>query len=174
MKRGEFTFGAISMMDTYGIILRQVNDVIQPQLRERKVIVPERSGAYDFGARYYDERILELDCYIVKPVDRAFIREVSYTLSEKNQIRVWQEPDKYYIGRLYDPASLERVGTIQRHFTLPMVCEPFAYGEIVSEDFGEQYIPEYAATHWTPTRIEITNIGTTDAVGIQITVQERG
>ena len=174
MKRGEFTFGTINMMETYGIIVAEVHDVLGPQLRARKIIIPDRSGAYDYGAKYYDERILELDCYIVRTVTRDFIREVSYALAEKNRIRVWQEPDKYYIGRLYDASSLERVGTVQRHFTLPFVCEPFAYGEIISEDFGTEYIPRYRATMWTPTRIEIVNAGTTDAVGIQITVQERG
>ena len=54
---GSFRFGEHDLYREFGLRLVEViGDALQPQLRERKRTIPSRSGAYDFGARFYDER----------------------------------------------------------------------------------------------------------------------
>lgn len=161
------------MLTAYGIRVRSVSDGLQPALRERKIIIPRRDGAYDYGAQWYDERELRLTCEIVQKVPRADFRELSLTLSRKGRITLWQEPDKYYVGRLYDTSNLELIGRIGHRFELPFVCEPFAYGaqQVLTIDGATK--PAYAGTARTPMRIVIRNTGSTPITGIQIRTRER-
>lgn len=173
-RRGTLIFNGTDLWEAYGILVEQVEDDLLPALRERKVVVPERSGAYDFGARYYDERLLTLSCGSTRQLTRGEVREVSYALSKKGRIVLWDEPDKYYIGRIYDATDLERVLRTMRKYVLNFVCEPFAYGETVQVDFpGPVWSAAYAGTQGTPTRLQITNAGATTATGIQITITEK-
>ena len=170
MLRNSFTFGGVDMRETYGICISEAHDVLFPQLRERKVVVPGRSGAYDYGAFAYDERILSLDCDIVRPTTRAQLREIAYVLAQKNRIVLWNEPDKYYIGRIYNAEELERVGTTQKHFTLEFTCDPFAYGQTVTQDLatGDNPVP-YQGTAPTPSLIVLRNVGADPIQNLQIT-----
>ena len=173
-RRGTLIFNGVDLSETYGILVEQVEDDLLPALRERKVVVPERSGAYDFGARYYDERLLTLSCGSTRQLTRGEVREVSYALSKKGRIVLWDEPDKYYLGRIYDATDLERILRTLRKYTLQFLCEPFAYGETVQVDFpGPVWSASYAGTQETPTRLQITNAGSTTANGIQITITEK-
>ena len=100
MHTDSFTFGGVDMYEAYGI--RVVHyDLLLPKLRPRKVTIPQRSGEYDFGARYHDERVLLLECDSRNSLTRAQLRELAYALSKKNRIVLWDEPEKYYIGQLY-------------------------------------------------------------------------
>lgn len=176
-EHGSFKFGNTDMYDTFGIMLLDSGmpgDLFIPSIRERKVTIPARHGEYDFGAKYYNERRLELDCITANPVDksqlRSYIREVTYVLSKKSEIRLWNEPDKYYVGRLYDEVSLTQLRDTANTFTLVFTCEPFAYGRTYTERFDNnlQYIPDYHGTFTTPTYIVITNTGTRNVSKIQI------
>ena len=61
-----------------------------------------------------------------------------------------------------------------RKYTLQFLCEPFAYGETVQVDFhGPVWSASYRGTQETPTRLQITNAGSTTANGIQITITEK-
>lgn len=172
-QRFSFSFGDCDMLAEYGIYVRNV-DILQPQLRERKQIIPERSGAYDFGAKYYDERIIKFECVSVSSLTRGQLRELAYVLSRKNSISSWKEPDKYYIGRLYDPADINYAGNTGVKFTLTFVCEPFAYGNTVDDTFTDGvYAPEYAGTAETPTRIQIENNGSATVTGVTLTITRR-
>ena len=169
LNKSSFLFNGTDMYRRFGIQLTDdPEDVVQPGLRTRKTVIPNRSGAYDFGARYYDERVLTLSCVTTRVVERADMREISYLLSKKGTIRIWNEPDKYYVGRIYDAIELEQLRRIGNRFRLKFVCEPFAYGETIRRDFQRIYAPKYTGTAPTPTRIEIMNTGTRDAVGIRI------
>lgn len=176
-EHGSFKFGSTDMYDTFGIMLLDTGmpeDLFIPAIRERKVTVPQRHGQYDFGAKYYNERQLTLDCITASPVDKSqlrnYIREVTYVLSRKSEIRLWNEPDKYYVGRLYDEVSLTQLRDLANSFTLVFTCEPFAYGETYTESFDAnlQYIPNYGGTASTPTYIVITNVGNTNVSNIKI------
>lgn len=170
--KSSFLFGATDMYQAFGISIADDGlpaDVLKPQLRERKVVVPMRSGAYDFGARWYDERPLSLTCVTVKAGTRDDAREMAYTLAKKSQIRFWNEPDKYYIGRIYAAPDLDILRNVGNRFTLQFILDPFAYGNVIDTTFsGQSYAPNYKGTAPTPTYIVIENTGSGDAKNIQI------
>ena len=175
MHKFSFEFGSVDMFTAYGFRIRKRHRLLKPPLRERKLIIPEKSGAYDFGAKYYDEITYLVECDTIKELSEADKREIAYLLSFKNRIAFWDEPDKYYIGRIYDAAEIEKVGGIGTYFPLTFICDPFAYGETVNVDIPSNgvYVPEYAGTAETPTRIEIQNNGNTATATVQITIRTR-
>lgn len=168
-----FLFGTTDMYQTFGIQISEdglPNDVLKPQLRERKVVVPMRNGAYDFGAHWYDERPLSVTCVTVRAGTRDDAREMAYILSKKSQIRFWNEPDKYYVGRIYAAPELDILRKAGNRFTLEFVLDPFAYGGTVSEPFvNRRYRMNYKGTAPTPTYIVIENTGSGNARNIRIT-----
>lgn len=171
LTKSSFMFGQTDMFTAYGIMLEsEPADVILPPLRSRKITIPERHGAYDFGAKYYDERGLQLNCVTIKTLKREQVREISWLLSSKSEIRIWNEPDKYYIGRIYDSAALNQVRRFANKFTLTFICEPFAYGETITAPFSADliYRSEYQGTAPAPTYIQIINNGNTAATNIRI------
>lgn len=161
------------MYASYGIRLANDSipeDVLIPGLRSRKVTIPLRHGAYDYGAHYYEERAIRIECVTTRALTRADAREVAYALSKKAEIRFWTEPDKYYIGRVYQTPSLEQLRNVGVQFQMTFICEPFAYGQTKTDQFtGQIYVPEYIGTASAPTYIVITNVGDTNATNIKIT-----
>lgn len=170
-----FMFNATDMYTAYGLRIRVKHGLLKPQLRPRKIVIPQRSGAYDFGAQYYDERQLPIECDTLKQLTAAEKRELAYLLSSKGKIVFWDEPDKFYKGRIYDTTEIEKVGGIGTYLPLVFMCDPFAYGSTQNAEFPSSGTlkPEYAGTAETPTRIEITNTGANAANGIQITIRKR-
>lgn len=72
-----FKFGQTDMWEAYGIRIEEngiTEDTLLPQLRARKVKIPQRSGAFDFGAKFYDERSLTLNCFTLKERERYAMR----------------------------------------------------------------------------------------------------
>lgn len=176
--KSSFLFNGIDMYQTYGIMIAddgEPQDVLLPSLRPRKVTIPLRDGAYDFGAKYYNERDgVQITCVTTRVITRDETREIAYTLSKKAPIRFWTEPDKYYIGRVYQAPTLEQLRNIGNRFPLVFVCEPFAYGDTYTTAFDGLTLPvEYKGTAPTPTYIQITNNGTAAAVNIRISQIDR-
>lgn len=173
-ENGSFLFGAVDMFATFGIKMTETSiphDVLIPDLRARKVTIPQRHGAYDYGARYYDERPIEIECVTKRIISHAEVREIAYILSKKSEIRFWTEPDKYYIGRVYQAPTLEQLRNVGNRFSLVFVCEPFAYGETKTDSFtGLRYTPSYKGTAPTPAYIVVENTSESgNAVDIVIT-----
>lgn len=163
-------FGGVDMWTKFGMRVLAISDVLKPELRERKVIVPKRSGAYDYGAKYYDERELTLRILILEnTLTRAQEREFSYYFAPKKRIILWNETDKYYLGRAYKPPELKQIRNGGLEYEITFMCEPYAYGETKTEAFtSNSYTPAYKGTAPTPTRIEITNNNQTSATQVQI------
>ena len=159
LTKSSFKFGTVDMYERFGIMLEgEPEDAVLPMIRPRKQTIPQRHGAYDFGARYYGERGLILKCVTIRTLAREDVREISYLISKKNEIRIWNEPEKYYIGRIYDETALTQERRIANKFTLQFVCEPFAYGATKTEQFTSlRYTPAYSGTIGTPTYIVIRN-----------------
>ena len=173
MMKNSWTFNGIDMRAEFGLILEEpFDDRMQPTLRERKLVVPHRNGAYDYGARWYDERPVGVKCASAQLLTRDDVRRLARVLSEKGELRSWYEPDKYYIGRIYEGAVIERIVGRAKRFELPFVCEPFAYGEQVTEQFTNQAALAYAGSAETPTHIIITNRGTEPIKGLTLTMRE--
>lgn len=184
-EHGSFKFGGTDMYDTFGIMILDAgmpDDLFIPEIRERKVEVPNRHGKYDFGATYYNERELTLKCIAAEPERlkmgkenlRQYVREITYVLSKKSEIRLWNEPEKYYIGRLYNSVELTQLRNLAEEFTLTFICEPFAYGQTYTKIFTNKYIPEYNGTIATPTYIILRNTASSGNVtNIKITQVDR-
>ena len=172
MRDFTFTFGGVDFYEKYGILLEKTKDNLMPDLRERKVEIPDRSGAFDYGAKYYDERMVELQCISLRTLTRAEMRELAYDLSGKKELRTWHEPDKYYMAQLFSTDAIEYIGTMGNRFGLPFKCEPFAFGEQRTVRFTNESPVRYAGTAETPVRITVTNTGKTDMEGIIIKVRK--
>lgn len=177
LNKSSFLFGGIDMYERFGIQITEdglPQDVLIPELRPRKVTIPLRSGAYDFGAKYYNERSISVGCVTVRAGTRDDAREMAYELSKKTEIRFWNEPDKYYVGRLYQAPSLEVLRNVGNRFSLTFVVEPFAYGSSKTDQMTDLfYLPNYKGTAPTPTYIVIENTGTIPATNIQIVQTNR-
>lgn len=167
LENGSFKFGDIDMFDTYGIQIldsSMAEDLLLPAIRPRKVTVPFRHGAYDYGAKYYDERTLTLNCVTLmqhsETEARAFLREIAYVLSKKDKIRLWNEPDKYYVGQIENEISFTQHRDVANAFDIEFTCEPFAYGKTVTIPVVNNTCSvNYVGTVKTPSRIIITNTG---------------
>ena len=177
LNKSSFLFGGTDMFERFGIQITEEGlpqDVLIPELRPRKVTIPLRSGAYDFGAHYYNERAIAVGCVTVRASTRDDAREMAYMLSKKAEIRFWNEPDKYYLGRVYQAPSLDVLRNIGNRFTLEFIVEPFAYGVTKTEQMTDLfYLPNYQGTAATPTYIVIENTGTIPATNIQIVQTNR-
>ena len=177
LTKSSFKINDTDMYAAFGLQLTDdglPKDVLIPGLRSRKQVIPLRSGAYDYGAKYYDERPLQIKVVTTRILSRSDTREIAYVLSKKVELRTWNEPDKYYIGRIYQAPDLEQLRNIGNRFPMTFICEPFAYGATKTEQMTSLlYIPDYKGTAATPTYIVIENTGTGPATNIQITLTKR-
>lgn len=174
-----FEFAGTDMFTSYGMRIRKKHDVLKPSLRERKIVIPSRSGAYDFGAKTYNERTILVECDTINTLTADDKREIAFLLSEKGEIRFWDDPDRYYIGRIYDAAEVEKVGGVGTYFPLTFICDPFAYA--VDGGFGAcmtfsssemRMTVNYGGTAETPGVLKIKNNNASRAVAsVQIAVK---
>lgn len=134
-----FTFNDKSSED-FGIIVNRVHRPILPALRPRKLVIPGKDGAWDFGGNTYEERTITIDCTLTQPLDKnSLIRSMALWLSQKGRLTISDEPEKYYIGRTYDQLlqeieQLVEIGT----FSIPFVCETYAYSS--QDAYNETYV----------------------------------
>lgn len=174
MKKSSFTFDGHNSLEEWGIFCTH-HDTIMPPKRQRRQAIPGRDGSYDYGAQNYDDRLVRLTCELVEPTTRAGFREIAYRLSHKGKLVLWDEPDKHYIGELYDAAELENIaGGLIRKFELNFTCEPFAYHETVSRPLISGVNPvEYRGTARAPCVIRIDNPNSYAVSNITITATKR-
>ena len=125
---GTVSFNGVDMRAALALMVGRFSDVLTPALRPRKISIPYRDGSYDFGAQYYDERVITIDCATAALASRAAARAFAGAGGQGRIAGAGTEPDKYYIGRIYDPADIERMAQGAIRFSLSFVCEPFAYG----------------------------------------------
>ena len=170
-------------------IIANSYDFLLPPKRERKQAIPFNHGSYDYTAKWYNERILRLRCIWIsaslKKLSRADIREISYWLSQKGQITLDIEPDKYYVGEIYDSNELtahynyakelnDEINTTDGEFELDFICEPFAYGRDITMDIetGRNEV-EYRGTAEAPSLIILKNNNNIAVNNVQIIVKRR-
>lgn len=174
MTGDSFSFGKYNSVDDWGLMV-VASDCLLPPKRARKITIPGRSGSYDFGAKSWDERTLRLTCTLTRTMSKAEFREIIYALSKKARLRLWNEPDKYYIAELYDPAEVQDFYMeAWREFELNFIAEPFAYGKIVTVPIhdGRNTI-EYLGTAETPCLIVLRNTSAHNVVNVTITATKR-
>lgn len=174
MPGDSFSFGAYNSLTDWGV--RAVKyDVLTPAKRPRKVQIPMRSGMYDFGAQNWEERTVRIECTLERKISRGGLREIAGALSRKSQLRLWDEPDKYYLGELYDPAEiLDYCDEAMRDFTLSFICEPFAFGPVTTAPLTMGANPmAYRGTAPAPCLIVLRNLSQTSASTVTITAVKR-
>ena len=174
MTGDSFSFGQYNSLDDWGIAVI-AHDTFLPPKRERKLSIPGRSGAYDYGAKNWEERTLRIECSLMRRITKAEFREIVYILSKKNRLRIWNEPDKYYVAELYDSADvMDYYLESMREFELTFVCDPFAYGSILTVPLasGRNQV-NYGGTAETPAVIVLKNTSETEATNVTITAIKR-
>ena len=172
MDKYTFTFNGIDLYTKYGILAAKIRRRLIPKKRSRKVVVPEKSGAIDFGSDDYDESEVEIKCITLRVLTGDEIRQLAYDLSGKGEIRTFLEPDRYYVGELFDTSVVDYIGTVGNRFSLPFICEPFAHGEQVTENFTNNSRLQYNGTAKTPARIIIKNTSGHTIEGLNITMRK--
>lgn len=174
MTKDSFQFGRYNSLDDWGIKCI-AHDYLLPPKRSAKLTIPSRNGSYSFNSKIYNERELILTCVLIRKISKAELREIAYLLSEKKALRIWNEPEKYYLAEILNPPDvIDYPREIMREFELSFICEPFAYGEIISKKMvrGLNKV-DYKGTTETPTRIIIKNTGTATIRNITITATKR-
>ena len=138
-----FTFNSIHSR-TYGIVAKTINRPLLPSLRKRELIIPGRHGAYDFSDNTYENRIIEVE---LKYIGTSFTelrtraRTIAAWLSGYNgskNLVFDDEPDKYYVGKIYSAVGLQSLFTIGQ-CTIQFECEPFAYANLEEYDVTYNY-----------------------------------
>lgn len=169
-----FSFGTYNSLKDWGVRVIK-HDVLSPPKRSRKVQIPERSGMYDFGSKFWDERTVRIDCVLERKISRAELREIAAVLGRKGRLVLWDEPDKYYLGELYDPAEItDYYDEAMREFTLSFTCEPFAFGRTVTQPVASgSNAVGYRGTAETPCIIVLRNTSEVDAQTVTITAIKR-
>lgn len=174
MSPDSFTYNGIDMYQQFKIRVL-IYDLFMAERRQKKLVVPGRSGAYDFEADEHEERPLRMTMEVEGNITDAQFDSLKYTLSRKGRIVLWDKPDRYFVGRLYDPAEvMDSFRHAKREFEASFLCEPYAYATeptmLVSK---KQIMPiDYIGTRKTPTRITIRNTGSTTLRGVTITARE--
>lgn len=174
MTGDSFDFGKFNSMEDWGIKVVGY-DVLLPQKRARKLKIAGRSGSYDFGAKNWEDRILRIDCMLTRQMSKADFRMIAYHLSKKAQLRLWNEPDKYYIAELYEsPEVQDYYMEVAREFELVFTCEPFAYGKSITAPIKNgRNVIGYNGTAETPCMIVLKNTSQSNVVNITITAIKR-
>jgi predicted phage tail component-like protein len=122
----DFTFNGEKASDK-NIIVNSIIRPILPTLRPRKMTIPGKDGAWDFGNNTYDEQIVRVVCTMLRPFKiQDQIRDIARWLSQKGDIVFSDEPDKYYTGRIYSEITQVITGS-QGQFVIPFMCDPHAY-----------------------------------------------
>lgn len=175
--------GTWNSVDDWGIRVIK-HDFFAPEKRENKRLIPRVNGAYKADGRFYDERILRVECVWVKPVTRFQVRKVAGILQYPGRIQFSDEaedvPDKdggyirralYYEGEMFAAPELTTwVGETGRYFELEFSCYPFALGEVapLPVSSGSNAI-RYYGTYESPFVIALDNISGAPITNITIT-----
>lgn len=153
-----FQFGEYNSLTDMGIICEYYDTIIPPK-RSRKVQIPGRDGLYDYGSENYDERTIRCVCKLINQISKAEFRNVAYMLSEKRNLVFWDEPDKYYVAELFDPAEVQSIADrLWLEFELTFICFPFALSsaKTVSIASGNSSV-RYVGTADAPCTIILRN-----------------
>lgn len=128
-------------LDSYAdfrIIVKSVDRPILPALVRREISVPGKHGTYDFGENSYENRIIIVE---IKYIGTSFnelrlrARNIAAWLSQTTykELIFSDEPDKFYLAKIYDPVSLENFFRLGKA-TVQFECRPFAMSVVTSAE----------------------------------------
>lgn len=115
----------------YKAYLRSDNRMILPTLNKREISIPGKNGTYDFDENTYENKKIDVHFTIVETslIElRLKARQIALWLSTttKKQLIFDDEPDKYYMAKIYGNISLDEIAYTGT-FSVSFECEPFAY-----------------------------------------------
>jgi len=161
----------------FGLVVRSMDRSLLPPLRSRQLEIPGRHGAYDFGENKYENRIINLNCFLkAKTLQelRQKSRIVAAWLKDKGQLMFDDEPDKYYMARIYNQVGIEQSAGFNGEFQIDFECEPFAYSETntmeVTRTDDTSFFIFNNGTVDTPAEYTITNTGASTVTNITIKI----
>ena len=138
-----FTYNSINS-SAYGIVAKSVTRPMLPVLRKRELVIPGKSGTFDFADNTFDKRIIQVD---LKYVGTSFAelrsraRQIAYWLSgfsgNKNLV-FSDETDKYYVGKIYSEIGLQNLFLLGQ-CSIQFECQPFAYATLAAYDVTHTY-----------------------------------
>lgn len=119
---------------TYGLFLKSVDRSLFPELMPRILEIPGRHGVMDFYENRYSVRLIKISFTLVKTTLvelRTEARNIASWLNSDEWERLIfdDEPDKFYLARVYDSISLNNVLSTGE-FNITFYCQPFAYSVI--------------------------------------------
>lgn len=125
-----FMFDNLHSYDDYDIIVNSVNRSFLPGQRKRELMIPGKHGTYDFGNNTYDNIIIPVIIqYIGSSLNdlRLRARDIAAWLSQTSYKKLIfdDEPDKYYLVKIYSDAGLENFFRIGKS-SIQFECQPFA------------------------------------------------
>lgn len=166
MSRLTFTFRGVHS-DALGIYPTKKDTGLLPELSKNLQEVSGRDGAIDFGNNFYKMREITIDfLFITSSAQEREKRKriLANWFSEKGELIFSDEPDKRWIGRVYNALPLTEVGYAEE-FSATFTCDPYAYA------LDETIIN---ATGNTPIIIPIKRQGTANRVSCKIIIRNNG
>jgi predicted phage tail component-like protein len=125
-----FTFDGVHS-STFGIASKSVDRSLLPTMKRREIELSRKHGYYDFGDNVYLRRGIVIDIVFFDDTmidNKIKARDIAKWLGQKEpkELIFDDEPDKYYVARLYDQSSITGTQAIIDS-VLQFDCQPFAY-----------------------------------------------
>ena len=131
-------YNALDSYADFQVIAKSVDRPILPALRKREMAIPGKHGTYSFGSDVYGNRIISV---AIQYVGTSFndlrlrARDIAAWLSQTSykELIFSDEPDKYYLAKIYDPVGLENFFRLGKA-TVQFECQPFALYVVTSAE----------------------------------------
>lgn len=174
MTTGYFTYNAVDLGATQGLILEHRRLALIPSTRERASYLPGRPGQHDFGTDL-GERVIQLDCFVNQSTRAnlvAALSNIAAAFDPTNEVsgdRGFKQlifddlSDRYFLAKLAEP-PLEQLATTTATLALQLRCaDPFAYSTTLSTLTTGSGVttnsPVVGGTYKTPLIFELTASG---------------
>ena len=131
-------YNALDSYADFQIIAKSIDRPILPALRKREMTIPGKHGTYSFGGNTFANRIISV---AIQYVGTSFndlrlrARDIAAWLSQTSykELIFSDEPDKYYLAKIYDPVGLENFFRLGKA-TIKFECQPFALYVVTSAE----------------------------------------
>ena len=133
-----FSFNGLDSYSEFGIISKSDDRALLPSMRKRELAIPQKHGTYDFGGNTFNNRAITVQLsYIGTSFNelRLRARDIAAWLSQTSykELIFSDEPDKYYLAKIYDPVGLENFFRLGKA-TIQFECQPFALYVVTSAE----------------------------------------
>ena len=131
-------YNELNSYDDFQTICKTIDRTMLPAMRKREMAIPGKHGIYDFGLNTYDKRIIPV---LIQYVGATFndlrlrARDIAAWLSQTSykELIFSDEPDKYYLAKIYDPVGLETFFRLGKA-TIQFECQPHALYVVTSAE----------------------------------------